>query len=160
MTTVKATVHAANAYRQIITNFSNPLEFGEAISNSIDAAATNVNITIEEVPGPTGQPEIRIIIWDDGKGMNERTLGRFFNLGDSEKCDLKNDGDAESAMGLLIGEKGFGTKIYLNSRRVEVLTTDKKSGVSLHAVSQATGQRLRVSEVPRLLQLPSDTVVG
>jgi hypothetical protein len=31
-----ATVNAANAYRQIITNFSNPLEFvREAISNSM-----------------------------------------------------------------------------------------------------------------------------
>src|SRR5947209_7095858 len=55
-----ATVNAANAYRQIITNFSNPLEFvREAISNSIDAKATKMTVLIEQVAGPTGQPEIR-----------------------------------------------------------------------------------------------------
>jgi hypothetical protein len=138
-----AIVNAANAYRQIITNFSDPLEFvREAISNSIDASATNLSISVENAAGPTGQPEIRIIINDDGEGMNERTLERFFNLGDSEKADLKNEADGENQMGYLIGEKGFGTKIYLNSRKVEVRTTDKKSGVSLRAVSQGHLERI------------------
>ncbi len=132
-TKATATVNAANAYRQIITNFSNPLEFvREAISNSIDASATTLAVTVEQTPGPTGQPEIRIILKDDGNGMDARTLERFFNLGDSEKSELKNDTDDQEP---LIGEKGFGTKIYLNSRRVEVRTRDKKSGVKLKAVS-------------------------
>lgn len=136
-----ATVNAANAYRQIITNFSNPLEFvREAISNSIDAGAKNLRITVEQKEGPTGQPEIRIVISDDGKGMDERRLERFFNLGDSEKSELKSDGDGE--MEHLIGEKGFGTKIYLNSRKVEVRTTDKSSVVSLLAVSQGHLERI------------------
>jgi hypothetical protein len=138
-----ATVNIANAYRQIITNFSDPLEFvREAISNSIDAAATNLSIAVEQGPGPTGQPEIRIVISDDGKGMDERKLERFFNLGDSEKSELKNDSVGENEMGHLIGEKGFGTKIFLNSRRVEVRTTDKKSGLSLLAVSQGHLERI------------------
>lgn len=133
-TTTTATVNAANAYRQIITNFSNPLEFvREAISNSIDASAMNLAVTVDQIPGPTGQPEIRIILMDDGNGMDTRTLDRFFNLGDSEKSELKADADTEDHP---IGEKGFGTKIYLNSRKVEVRTRDKKSGVKLRAVSQ------------------------
>lgn len=134
-----ATVNAANAYRQIITNFSNPLEFArEAISNSIDAAATTISIIVDQVHGPTGQPEIRIVLKDDGHGMDERRLERFFNLGDSEKSNLKADEDSEH----LIGEKGFGTKIYLNSRRVEVRTTDKKVGTGLRAISQGHLERL------------------
>jgi hypothetical protein len=134
-----ATVHAANAYRQIITNFSNPLEFvREAISNSIDAGAANLAVVVDQASGPTGQPEIRIVISDDGNGMDDRTLERFFNLGDSEKSGLKNDDGTEH----LIGEKGFGTKIYLNSRRVEVRTTDKKSGLSLQAISQGHLERI------------------
>ena len=73
-----AVVNAANAYRQIITNFSNPLEFvREAISNSIDAAATALTVSVEQAPGPTGQPEIRITLKDDGNGMDARTLERF-----------------------------------------------------------------------------------
>jgi hypothetical protein len=136
-----ATVNSANVYRNIIINFSDPLEFvREAISNSIDAAATQLTVLIDETLGPTGQPEIQITIDDDGNGMNESRLAWFFNLGDSEKTALKKDAgdDAEG----LIGEKGFGTKIYLNSRKVEVWTTDKDTGVSLHAVSERHLERI------------------
>jgi hypothetical protein len=139
-TTTTAIVNAANAYRQIITNFSNPLEFvREAISNSIDASATNLTVIVDQAVGPTGQAEIRIILKDDGNGMDARTLERFFNLGDSEKSELKNDTDDQEH---LIGEKGFGTKIYLNSRRVEVRTRDRKSGICLKAVSQGHLERI------------------
>ena len=83
---INATVNAANAYRQIITNFSNPLEFvREAISNSIDANAVNISVFVDQVTGPTGLPEIRITLKDDGDGMDAQMLSRFFNLGDSEK---------------------------------------------------------------------------
>lgn len=150
MPTTTATVNPANAYRQIITNFSNPLEFvREAVSNSIDADATNLSIVVEQTAGPTGQPEIRITISDDGHGMDERTLERFFNLGDSEKSDLKGDADDESGTRQLIGEKGFGTKIYLNSRRVEVRTTDKTSGVAWLAVSQGHLERIHAGQPPQ-----------
>lgn len=89
-----------NACRQIITNFPTHWSFvREAISNSMDASATNVIVIVDQAVGPTGQPEIRII--------HEHP----------------------------IGGKGFGTKIYLNSRRVEVRTRDKKSGICLQAVS-------------------------
>jgi hypothetical protein len=149
MPTTTATVNPANAYRQIITNFSNPLEFvREAVSNSIDADATNLSIVVEQTAGPTGQPEIRITISDDGHGMDERTLERFFNLGDSEKSDLKGDADDENGA-RLIGEKGFGTKIYLNSRRVEVRTTDKTSGAAWLAVSQGHLERIHAGQPPQ-----------
>jgi len=150
MPTTTAMVNTANAYRQIITNFSNPLEFvREAISNSIDAEATNLSVVVEQAAGPTGQPEIRITIGDDGHGMDERTLERFFNLGDSEKSDLKGDADGEDGTRQLIGEKGFGTKIYLNSRRVEVRTTDRASGAAWLAVSQGHLERIHAGEAPQ-----------
>ena len=111
MPATTATVNAATVYQNIITNFSDPLEFvREAISNSIDAEATKITVSIDQAAGPTGQPEIRITIKDDGNGMDEPRLARFFNLGDSEKSALKNDGDEEGER--LIGEKGFGTKVY------------------------------------------------
>jgi hypothetical protein len=140
MSTTTATVNTANAYRQIISNYSNPLEFvREAISNSIDAAATNLTVKVEQPVGPTGQPEIRITLRDDGKGMDARTLERFFNLGDSEKSELRSDAEDQDH---LIGEKGFGTKIYLNSRKIEVRTRDKQSGLALKAVSQGHLERI------------------
>ena len=98
MPTTTAVVNAANVYRNIITNFSDPLEFvREAISNSIDAASTKISVLVDQIMGPTGQPEIRITIQDDGNGMDEITLARFFNLGDSEKSALKNNGEEESS---------------------------------------------------------------
>jgi hypothetical protein len=142
-----AVVNAANAYRQIITNFSNPLEFvREAISNSIDAAATVLTVSVEQAPGPTGQPEIRITLKDDGNGMDARTLERFFNLGDSEKSDLKIETDDPEHP---IGEKGFGTKIYLNSRKIEVRTRDKVSGIARKATSQGHLERIHESNAPQ-----------
>jgi hypothetical protein len=144
MPPILATVNSANVYRNIITNFSDPLEFvREAISNSIDASATKMAVYIDQVPGPTGLPEIQITIKDDGNGMDESRLARFFNLGDSEKSALKAFGSEDA--GNLIGEKGFGTKIYLNSRKVEVWTTDKKTGINLHATSQGHLERLHDS---------------
>ncbi len=143
-----ATVNPANAYRQIITNFSNPLEFvREAISNSIDAMAAKITVLVDQVTGPTGQPEIRITISDDGHGMDQGRMARFFNLGDSEKGDLKNEAEGEGQR--FIGEKGFGTKIYLNSRRVEVHTTDRKTGVRLGAVSEGHLERIYGGQPPR-----------
>jgi len=142
-----AVVNAANAYRQIITNFSNPLEFvREAISNSIDAAATALTVSVEQAPGPTGQQEIRITLKDDGNGMDARTLERFFNLGDSEKSDLKIETDDPEHP---IGEKGFGTKIYLNSRKIEVRTRDKISGITRKATSQGHLERIHESNAPQ-----------
>jgi hypothetical protein len=147
---INATVNAANAYRQIITNFSNPLEFvREAISNSIDANAVNISVFVDQVTGPTGLPEIRITLKDDGDGMDAQMLSRFFNLGDSEKGELKGQSDAGSETSQLIGEKGFGTKIYLNSRKVEVRTTDKKSGASLFATSQGHLERIYDGNPPQ-----------
>jgi hypothetical protein len=140
MPATTATVNAANVYRNIISNFSDPLEFvREAISNSIDAGASKIGVFIEQISGPTGQPEIRITIKDNGHGMDEATLARFFNLGDSDKSALKSDNNEEAER--IIGEKGFGTKIYLNSRKVEVRTTSK-TGACLLATSQGHLERI------------------
>ncbi len=153
-----AKVDAANAYRQIITNFSNSLEFvREAISNSIDARASRLSAEIDQVRGPTGMAEICVILRDDGHGMDERTLERFFNLGDSEKSELKNDVDQTGER--LIGEKGFGTKIYLNSRKVEVRTKDKNTGISYIATSEGHLERIYSGGQPpqfEVTKLPSD----
>lgn len=138
----QARVNAANVYRNIITNFSDPLEFvREAISNAIDADASAIAVYVDQGTGPTGQSELLITIQDDGNGMDEATVARFFSLGESEKFDKK--GTTEDR---LIGEKGFGTKIYMNSRRVELRTACKDADHALLAISQGHLEKIHDSK--------------
>src|SRR5690348_15765823 len=88
-----ATVNPANAYRQIITNFSNPLEFvREAISNSIDASATKISVAIDQASGPTGQPEIGLPL---AATAMEWTNAR---LNDSLICEIPKNSTSRTTM--------------------------------------------------------------
>ena len=111
-------VVAARTFLQIARDFTWPLDaIREAISNAIDAHATEIRVRAwedEKMPGG----ELVIEVEDNGDGMDEVGLEAFFNLGDSTR--VMADGTREAGY---IGEKGHGTKTYFNSRQIEVFTT-------------------------------------
>lgn len=110
---IKPQANSEAEFLEIASDFGNPLEIlREAISNSVDARATRINIafTVEDIDGA---PTLVIAIEDDGRGMSRQLLTRdFWGLGFSNSRDDKDK----------IGEKGHGTKIFLRSEEVYVLT--------------------------------------
>lgn len=104
----KAIVIEANEFKEIINDFTSPLEIlREAIQNSWDAKAKNFIIDISLNETATGQ-SLDLIFEDDGEGVRKEHFPNFFNLGDSTKKD-----DIST-----IGEKGHGTKIFFNSEEL------------------------------------------
>src|SRR5436190_131298 len=99
-------VNSEAEFLEIASDFGNPLEIvREAISNSIDATATEIRIAfnVEELDGAA---TLVIEIEDNGTGMTLDVLSRnFWGLGYSNSREDK----------VKIGEKGHGTKIYLRS---------------------------------------------
>src|SRR5579863_5141515 len=111
---IKPEVNSEAEFLEIASDFGNPLEIvREGISNALDASATEIRIsfTVEEIDGATA---LVIRLQDNGSGMTKGQLTRdFWGLGFS---DARNDPHK-------IGEKGHGTKIYLRSESVRVVTT-------------------------------------
>lgn len=100
-------------FREISSNFGDPLEVvREAVSNAYDALASEMHITFR-VEQRGGFDTLIIELRDNGKGMTRDELANnFWDLGNST-----SSGDPSK-----IGEKGHGTKIYLRSERVIVIT--------------------------------------
>jgi hypothetical protein len=122
-------VNEVNEFLEIASDFEDPLEvIRESLSNSYDAEASEVEITIRSRPQGSD-----IIIEDDGNGMNERDLESFFDLGNSRKTDS-------------IGYKGHGTKIFYKSDRIVVNTA--KDGVNRRAVMKNPWEKLNRKELP------------
>ena len=95
-------VNEVNEFIEIASDFEDPLEvIREALSNSYDANATQVDIKIEQ----DDEGRNTLVIEDDGHGMDEDDLSSFFDLGNSNKDDA-------------IGYKGHGTKIYYKSDKI------------------------------------------
>ncbi|MGL4914330.1 MAG: ATP-binding protein [Romboutsia sp.] len=99
-----------SVFKEIALNTVNQLEIlREAISNCDDANANKIYITIErDLNG-----EFIISIEDNGDGMDEEDIHKFFNLGFSKKEFSK------------IGEKGLGTKIFYKSNYIYIETINK-----------------------------------
>lgn len=109
-------VNHVNEFREIANDFTNPLEIiREAISNSFDARAKNITLTFDVID-VDGTPIFKIVIRDDGEGMNTDDLVHFFDLGNSKRREDHTT----------IGEKGHGTKVYFNSTKLVVKS--KKEG--------------------------------
>ena len=123
---IKPQVNSEAEFLEIASDFGNPLEIvREAISNSVDAQAKNIGIafTVEEVDGAA---TLVITIEDDGQGMTRDVLARdFWGLGYSTSRDDRTK----------IGEKGHGTKIFLRSEEVYVLSH------SLHGAFESVCER-------------------
>ena len=107
-------VNAIKEFLQIANDFEEPLEIvREALSNAYDSGATSFSfeVTYDSVSGKTV-----IEMRDNGSGMAYETLKtNFWDLGNSFSANAVAD---------RIGEKGHGTKIYLRSDRVYVMTSD------------------------------------
>ncbi len=110
-------VNKIRTFLQIAKDFTKPFDaIREAISNAMDARAKNIYISAwEDLKMPGGELVIEVV--DDGEGMTEEDLKKFFNLGDSARVD--NEGIKAKGY---IGEKGHGTKTYFNSREIEIFT--------------------------------------
>lgn len=112
-------VHQAAEFLEIAKDFTDPKEIvREAISNSFDAGATNIEVEAY-VDKSSGEEDVVVCIRDDGEGMDEERLKAFFDLSYSTRLRLDERGELE---GDYIGYKGHGTKVYFNSKRIEVET--------------------------------------
>lgn len=131
-------VNETQEFIEIANDFSNPLDLvREAISNSYDAKATEIRIKFEVVK-QYGESVLKISLKDNGDGMTASQLQNFFDLGNSTR---RND---EST----IGEKGHGTKVYFNSRSIEVLTATNETG--FHAIMQEPFRKLFDRLIPEV----------
>lgn len=137
-------VKDSSVYKEIAKNIVNPLEVPrEAISNSIDAEAKNINIELYR----NDRGLFCIDFIDDGFGMGRKEVESFFNLGDSRK-DIRN-----------IGEKGLGTKIFFKSRRIIVIS-QKGNNERTVAIMDEPWNDLNCNKVPRYTIESSSPIIG
>ena len=120
--TIIPAVNQAKEFMEIASDFGQPLELlREAISNAFDAQATCVRLMFysELVKGVH---VLKIVIEDNGTGMDREGLQSFFDLGNSPRHKEKMAAVPGGSHAGPIGEKGHGTKVYFNSSRITVLT--------------------------------------
>lgn len=123
-------VNEVNEFIEIASDFEDPLEvIREALSNSYDAGATQVDIKIQQ----DAEGRNTLIIKDNGHGMDEDDLSSFFDLGNSNKDDA-------------IGYKGHGTKIYYKSDKIRVETVT--DGTLIESVMDQPWAKLNNRELP------------
>lgn len=112
----KSSVDAASILHQAVLNTSTSLEiFREAVSNSVDAAATEINILLTHQNGDIWD----ITIEDDGHGMKEDHMDAFFRAGTSVKDHTSSSALAVKKT-LSIGEKGLGSKTTWVAEKITV----------------------------------------
>ena len=136
--TIEPKVDSAQEFIEIELDFSNPLDLvREAISNAFDAEADNIVLEFSVIQ-EYGEKVLKIEIEDNGTGMDEKGLASFFDLGNSLRR-----GDENS-----IGEKGHGTKVFFNSRKIEVITV--KDEKKYHAVMNEPSRELFERRIPKV----------
>lgn len=150
--TIQPKVNPAAEFLEICNDFTEPREIvREAISNAFDAGATVLKISAH-VDKSSGVDELVLVFQDNGHGMDLESLEAFFGLGFSTRRVHDERGYKASTA---IGEKGHGTKIYFNSRRVEVSTV--RGGKRLRAVMDEPRKTLRAGDVPTVAYEAADT---
>ncbi len=134
-------VNEVQEFLEIASDFEDPLEIiRESLSNSYDAKATEVAITIRSHESGSD-----IVIEDDGNGMSHDDLRSFFDLGNSKKTDS-------------IGHKGHGTKIFYKSNKIVVNTAN--DGTAIHAVMDQPWHKLNNEVLPEYEVRQSKTRSG
>ena len=131
-------VDETQEFIEIANDFSNPLDLvREAISNAYDAKASKIWILFDVIK-EYGEAVLKIILKDNGIGMDKNGLQSFFDLGNS----LNRDDPTT------IGEKGHGTKVYFNSKKIDVVT--KNCASIYHAVMEEPFKKLHNREIPNV----------
>ena len=124
------TVDQTQEFIEIANDFANPLDLvREAISNSFDAHATDIRLAFE-TELISGETTFVIRMSDNGDGMGRGELQAFFDLGNSTRRADKTT----------IGEKGHGTKIYYNAKKLVVDT--QREGTRFIATLEAPFSKL------------------
>ncbi len=140
--TICPTVDQTQEFIEIANDFANPLDLvREAVSNSFDArrAGTPLRIGLTfATKADAGETIFAITIADNGSGMGRNELQSFFDLGNSTRR-----GDSGT-----IGEKGHGTKVYFNCRKLVVET--KRDGVRLIATLDEPFRKLHQRQIPTI----------
>ena len=137
------TVNPAAEFLEICNDFTEPREIvREAISNAFDANAQVIKIGVH-IDRTTGIDELVLNFQDDGHGMDMLGMRAFFSLAITTLLIIDARGFKASGA---IGEKGHGTKIYFNSRRIEIRTA--KNGTLIDAVMDNPHQKLQRREMP------------
>jgi hypothetical protein len=130
-------------FLEICNDFTEPREIvREAISNAFDARANVIKIGVY-IDRSHGIDELVLTLDDDGQGMDIEGVKAFFNLGFSTRRIHDARGFKTSGA---IGEKGHGTKIYFNSRTIEVRT--RKDGQLISADMQEPRRQLQRGDMP------------
>lgn len=109
------------------SGYSLPAALGEPVDNSLEADANVVQIWLQEAKDRDGKKHIhRIVISDDGRGMDHDTLHHYLQLGFSTRYMSKNT----------IGKYGVGAKLAaLNfGRRIDVWSRTDTAEPWLHVV--------------------------
>lgn len=136
--TLTPTVDPTQEFIEIAYDFSNPLDIvREGISNAFDAGATQMDISFFTIT-EYGEKVLITVLRDNGNGMDRKGLQSFFDLGNS----LRRDDDEA------IGEKGHGTKVYLNSEKIRICTV--KDGTKLTAEMLSPKKKLHNRELPEV----------
>lgn len=120
--TITPTVNQAKEFMEIASDFGQPLELlREAISNAFDAKATRIKLLFS-TELVKGVHVLKIVVEDNGTGMDRDNLQAFFDLGNSPRHKEKSSAPSDGSGTRLIGEKGHGTKVYFNSSKITVIT--------------------------------------
>lgn len=98
------------------SGFSLPAALGEPIDNSIEADANVIQIQLQEAKDRGGKRHIhRIVIGDDGRGMDRHTLHHYLQLGFSTRYMSKNT-IGKYGVGAKLAALNFGCRIDVWSR--------------------------------------------
>jgi len=127
-------VREDRSFREIVENFTDPREvIREAISNSVDWAASTIKITVYE-DATRADRELIINIWDNGLGLTKERFSAFWNLADSPGLQIDKFGRKQAGR---VGEKGHGTKTYWKCRQIEVESVAREvDGTVLHVLGE------------------------
>ena len=154
MLTYTPEVKPESEFLEICNDFTEPREIArEALSNAFDAGAGVIKIAVH-IDRSNGTDELVLIFDDDGHGMGKTGFEAFFSLGASTRRATDERGFKCSGA---IGEKGHGTKIYFNSRKIEVRTV--KDGEMLRGSMEEPRQKLQRGEMP-IVEYSAEATTG